>query len=420
MSHPDNDNGPSEPKKPLALEIISATREMHTIINRLVVSRLPLALPPQASDTGPYISGLLYFLPVYMTFEKLWLDIVLDTPPEEAASDDDDGRPKVSERMRTILKELRIPQLFRSDILRADIKSMTGWSDDILDRQLLIIKGTGQLCAFISHIQQTIHAQPHTLVAYSYNFFMALFAGGRFIRASFEKAGDEFWETVPMPIKPTMRPCEPKSTAATSPLEPTYDWEETSFHSQTPLQFWRFNTAEDGEDLKRDYKERLLRLENELSPKERDDIVRESVVILENIESVVRQLDEIYSDEQEEKPSDQIPKRPSLASRFVQTHFVARIRDSFLIAKERGVGISFRNQSLDTTSTEEGEHDSVDGEADHGDVATDIELCPGIPKSMRFAKSLPIPPRKHIRVAAANGGSHNGKLGAPIELDIST
>ncbi|KAL5090963.1 hypothetical protein Trisim1_003927 [Trichoderma cf. simile WF8] len=401
------DDASSQPPKPLAFEMVAATRELHTRINRLVVSRLPLALPPQAPDAGPYISGLLHLLPVYMTFEKLWEDIIPDTLPTEAALDDE--RPKISERMHTILKELRIPQLFRSNILRADIKSMTGWSDDTLDNQIDVIKRKGKLCAFISHIKQIIPDEPHTLIAYSYNLFMALFAGGRFIRASFEKAGDEFWETIPRPIKPTMEPCRPKSTA-TSPLEPTHDLTDTSRHSQTPLQFWRFNTAEDGEDLKRDYKEVLLKWEGELSPWEREDIVRESVIILENIESIVNHLDSMFAEEQEEKPSIQIPKRPSLADRFAQTQFVARIRDSFMIAKERGVESSLRSQSLDTNTTEEGEHESKGEDAHHDNVAADIELCPGVPKSMRFAKSLPIPPRRHVRVAAAKDGGLNGKL----------
>ncbi|KAJ4863850.1 heme oxygenase domain-containing protein [Trichoderma breve] len=401
------DNASSPPQKPLAFEMVAATRELHTRVNRLVVSRLPLALPPQASDAGPYISGLLHFLPVYMTFEKLWQDIIPDSLPKEAALDGE--RPKISERMHTILKELRIPQLFRSDILRADIKSMTGWSDDILDNQIDVIKRKGKLCAFISHIKQIIPDEPHTLIAYSYNFFMALFAGGRFIRASFEKAGDEFWETVPMPIKPAMEPCRPKSTAP-SPLEPAYDLAEAHQQSQTPLQFWRFNTAEDGEDLKRDYKQVLLKWEGELSPWEREDIVRESAIIMENIESIVGHLDSIFAEGQEEEPSIQIPKRPSLADRFVQTPFVARIRDSFMIARERGVRSSLRSQSLDTTTTEEGEHDSKGEDAHYDNVAADIELCPGVPKSMRFAKSLPIPPRRHVRVVAAKDGGLSGKL----------
>ncbi|KAK4059830.1 uncharacterized protein Triagg1_10979 [Trichoderma aggressivum f. europaeum] len=401
------ENASSPPQKPLAFEMVAATRELHTRINRLVVSRLPLALPPLASDASPYISGLLHLLPVYMTFEKLWQDVIPDTLPEETALDDES--PKVSERMHTILKELKIPQLFRSDILRADIKSMTGWSDDVLDNQIDVIKRKGKLSAFISHIKQIIPEEPHTLIAYSYNLFMALFAGGRFIRASFEKAGDEFWETVPRPIKPTMEPCRPRSTDP-SPLEPTCELAETSRYYQAPLRFWRFNTAQDGEDLKRDYKEVLLRWEGELSPKERNDIVRESVIILDNIESIVGHLDSMFAEEQEEKPSIQIPKRPSLADRFAQTQFVARIRDSFMIAKERGVRSSIRSQSLDTNTTEEGEHESKSEEAHNDNVAADTELCPGVPKSMRFAKSLPIPPRRHIRVVAAKDGGLNGKL----------
>ncbi|KAL7903351.1 hypothetical protein HDV63DRAFT_120410 [Trichoderma sp. SZMC 28014] len=379
MNHPDNDS--SQTPKSLAGDMVSATRSMHTKINKLVTSRLPLAVPPKAPDSGPYACGLLHILPIYMTFEQLWLDI-LDTPPGDASG-------QISERVHTILKEIHLPQLFRSDRLRADLKSMTGWTDEILDLQINGIKGTGELSVFISHIKQIVRAKPHVLIAYSYNLFMALFAGGRFIRATLEKAGEEFWQIVPEHIKPTMQPCEPNLV-----IESSLEQIEEDDKNLLPLRFWTFDSENDGEDLKQEYKAKLLQWESELTAEERDDILQESVYILENIGLLVGQLDAICSavqDEEEEEPVVQIPMRPSLAGLLGGTQFGARLRDSLLIARERGIGNPFRSKSLDAVENEKG--------INHGDATASTETgCSGVSKSMRFAKSLPIPPRQH-RVA---------------------
>lgn len=422
MAHPDNASAQSPPS--IASDIIGATRPMHTKINKLITSRLPLALPPRVYNASPYVSGLLHLLPVYMTFEQLWVDI-LDTPPVDTVKDQaedanplflrdydkasQDEPPAVSERVHGLLKSIYVPQLFRSDRLKADIKSMTGWSDEILEQQIHAIKGTGQLSAFISHIKQAVRAKPHILIAYSYNLFMALFAGGRFIRAAFENVDAGFWNAVPAPIKPTMQPCEPRS-ASGSWLELAADpaAQEQAARS-IPLEFWRFDSDCDGEDLKQEYKGKLLMWEDKLSAEERNDVIQESVVILESIGQLVSQLDAICGDdEQDEKPEIQMPMRPSLAGLFGKTQFGARLRDSLLVARERGVGNSVRNQSFDAAETEQRE--AVSKNSGEGDAATGVDVCPGVPKSMRFAKSLPIPSRRHGRIAGAKGGSSSGKL----------
>lgn len=402
MTYPDNVS--SQTPKSLASDMVSVTRPMHTKINKLITSRLPLAVPPQAPNSGPYVCGLLHILPVYMTFEQLWLDII-DTPPGNVpdhsnpnGENSKEDRLEVSKRVHTILKELYLPQLFRSSRLRADIKSMTGWSDDVLDRQINAIRGTGQLSAFISHIKQAVRAKPHVLIAYSYNLFMALFAGGRFIRATLEKAGEEFWKAVPEPIKPTMQPCESASANDSSSEQIE---ENNHDKSLMPLQFWAFDSENDGEDLKQEYKGKLLRWESELTAEEREDILQESVSILENIGLLVGQLDAVCSDAQDEEPAVQIPMRPSLAGLLGNTQFGARLRDSLLITRERGIGNPFWSQSLDAVENEKG--------INHDDDATTTSTetaCSGVPKSMRFAKSLPIPPRKH-RIAKDGSSNHN-------------
>ncbi|RFU76777.1 hypothetical protein TARUN_5448 [Trichoderma arundinaceum] len=376
-----SDDATSPTSKSLAGDIVHATRSTHTKTNKLVTSRLPLALPPRASDAGPYISGLLHLLPIYMTFEKLWLDI-LDT-----SSAGQDERPHVSPRVLEILKAIYIPQLFRTQRLRTDIKHMTGWSDETLDRQVHSIKGTGQLSAFLSHVKQTVRAKPHALIAYSYNLFMALFAGGRFIRASFQNVSEEFWQTVPAPIKPTMQPCEPGSVEGAK--------------RSVSLEFWSFDSDHDGEDLKQEYKGKLLQWESELTAEERDDVTQESIIVLESVGLLVVQLDTVFNSEQDEKPNSPIPTRPSLAGLFGRVEFGARLRDSLLIARERGVGNPFRRHFLDAAEAEKRDRNSENG-GDDDDAAAGAELCPGLPRSMRFAKPLPVPPRDHGRVTSSS------------------
>ncbi|KAL7925566.1 hypothetical protein ACQKWADRAFT_226245 [Trichoderma austrokoningii] len=354
------DSGSSQTPKSLASDMVSVTRPMHTKINKLVTSRLPLAVPPKAPDSGPYACGLLHILPIYMTFEQLWLDI-LDAPPG-----DDDAPDQVPERVRTILKEIYLPQLFRSDCLRADIRSMTGWSDDVLDLQINGVRATGELSVFISHIKQIVRAKPHVLIAYSYNLSMALFAGGRFIRAMLEKVGEEFWQIVPKRIIPTMQP----STASDVPLE----------HNEglMPLRFWTFDSENEGEDLKQEYKGKLLQWESELTTEERQDVLQESIFILESIGLLVGQLDAVCSELQDETPDIQMSMRSSFADLLGSTQFGARLRDSLLIARERGIGNAFRRKSADAVEDEKGVID---------------DTTSGVSKSMRFAQSLPIPPR---------------------------
>ena len=51
---------------------------LHTNLNRLITSRLPLGLPPHTTDSALYATGLLHFAHIYLTFESLWSDLIRD------------------------------------------------------------------------------------------------------------------------------------------------------------------------------------------------------------------------------------------------------------------------------------------------------------------------------------------------------
>lgn len=292
--------------KSLAVAIAIATRSSHTRLNKSIIARLPLVV--NAPDPSAYVTGLLHIAPIYLTFETLWQRILDTAHGEEpwlmvtsdsgdaqsttgeaglsptTATNPDTSIPHVPERIRNMLQKLHLPELMRSNRLRADIQAMTGWSGNLIDEQLQTTAQAGALGDFTSHIQRSIEQRPHVLIAYSYILFMALFAGGRYMRATFESAGDEFWQRTPSKIK---------SAGPKSEIESLDSDAQPAAGYQFPLGFFHFATPADGEDLRRQFKEYLLEAEQDLSHSEKDEIVQEAVCIFDHMELLVAQLDQI-------------------------------------------------------------------------------------------------------------------------------
>ena len=394
--------------RPLAEAINAATRSVHAKLNKLIIARLPLALPPHATDSSLYASGLLHIAPIYIAFESIWQDI-LDTAPGSGAGDNisdgcdpdrpilDDGailtpgrcepetvkvhHPMVCDRIRSILEHLHLPELTRSERLKADIQDITGWSKHAVEEQLKIIGQTGRLMQFVAHIERSVENKPHVLLAYSYILFMALFAGGRFIRASLESAGELFWDQTPSPVKPAHRACQ---QSAETPREHCHSGDGHPAHKTgaTPLRFFHFSTLMDGEDLKREFKRRLADSEGILTVKERHDIVQEAVCVFDNMVLLVNQLDAVCEE----------PDRPQLGL-WPSVHALRldRLRDSVAIAKERGARLSSKySSSSDESDGSIIDVSTVDAEAQtisHPPILANanISMCPGLSaKSMRF------------------------------------
>jgi heme oxygenase len=266
----------------LAESIAAATKSAHSKLNRRILQRLPLALPTRTSDPTLYLTGMLHIAPIYITFEALWQDI-LDSGTFTADGDASRTTNGASREVFTMLQQLHLPDLLRSESLRADIAAMTGWPEHIVEEQLATISSRpGQLAEFLVHMRSAVANKPHVLLSYSYIFFMALFAGGRIIRARLGLAGREFWNQTVRPIthEQEREPC-------------VYDLQEQDAYPEIPVRFLRFGTPSDGEDLKREFKKRLSQSEAMLTAQERQDIVQEAVCIFENMTLLMDQLDEV-------------------------------------------------------------------------------------------------------------------------------
>ncbi|EGU85527.1 hypothetical protein FOPG_06151 [Fusarium oxysporum f. sp. conglutinans race 2 54008] len=415
----------------LAESVAIATRSVHAKLNKLIIARLPLALPPLATDSSAYITGLLHVTPIYVAFETLWRDILesglpvdlpgeadetceLETPPnsaETAFPASDLHELSSCSRMQSILEQMYLPGLMRSDRLKADIANLAGWSNDTVEEQLRLVEENGRLGEFIQHIKRTVQHRPHVLMAYSYILFMALFAGGRFIRATLESAGDDFWDRLPSPVQPNRLPCEERSrpTKRASGLSdeeiPIDDFHRHATHTM-PLRFFHFQTPEDGEDLKREFKRRLASMEGQLTAREKQDIVQESICIFDNMTLLVQQLDMVCDAPARKESGGSTTS--SLLDLVDQLHpFRSRLRDSVSIARDRiqrstklapsGTKLVWKIWNYSATASTVEPESGIKLPIGHPGLSKDdaaaIVLCPAFSKSMRFDKTLPRPMR---------------------------
>ncbi|KAF5660402.1 hypothetical protein FHETE_8944 [Fusarium heterosporum] len=435
QTDPQHQHLPHQSDRPLAELIAIATRSVHAKLNKLIIARLPLALPPLATDPSAYISGLLYITPIYITFEALWRDILdsglsADLPGNDADTCDNvttthnsdepllaSGAHRISDcnRVQSMLQELYLPGLMRSDRLKADIANLAGWSNNTIEEQLRIVQENGRLGDFIQHIKNSVQNRPHVLLAYSYILFMALFAGGRFIRATLESAGDEFWDRLPSTVQPTRLPCEERlrPTKRASGL-PEGDIPIDDFHNHAthtmPLRFFHFQTPEDGEDLKREFKRRLAVIEGSLTASEKHDIVQESLCIFNSMTLLVQQLDTVCDNSARKTSGSTTSSLLDLVDQFHP--FRSRLRDSVSITKDRiqrssrlpsnGTKLVWKIWNYGAASPVEPES-GIRIPIGHPGISKDdaaIELCPAFSKSVRFDKTLPRPmrlPAKPIR-----------------------
>ncbi|KAJ0334742.1 hypothetical protein COL5a_000805 [Colletotrichum fioriniae] len=390
-------------QRPLAESIAAATRSVHAKLNKIIIARLPLAIPPRAADPSLYASGLLHITPIYDTFESLW-KIIAESPqlstPGEAGNDcklsqpeltpvsnvesNLRHRPALCERTRSILTSLYLPGLMRSGRLQADISSITGWSPDVVNEQLAAISQSGRLAEFTRHVRRTIEKKPHVLMAYSYILFMALFAGGRFIRATLESAVN----------------------MARGDNRGKIEVGAKHMRHSLPLSFFHFATALDGEDLKKEFKKRLAESEHLLTPHERHDIVQEAVCIFDSMLLLVGQLDNVCDTDLEHGPSV-LESWASLAPG-------GRLRDSVAIARDR------KREKMASKSSEDSEKSDSwlskhtrqkTRETPESHALSDSEkqppaCCPAS-KSMRFEPKLAVPNRKDKTQTFSTDGAAN-------------
>ncbi|KAF7899854.1 hypothetical protein EAF00_004190 [Botryotinia globosa] len=317
-----NSNPPPQAPPPdqhsLSDQINIATRAVHSQLNKLILLRLPLALPPYTTNPSIYVSGILHIAPIYITFESLWQTIIdapclpLSLNDEQTKSDGPgsrsnsvDSQSKVCSRTQSLLSHLLLPGLLRSGRLQADIRTLTGTPDHKIEEQLKAVSNDGRLAEFIAHTKKSVQTNPHVLLAYAWVLYMALFSGGRYLRASLKSAGglEDFWERDPSPVRPygATRPSgpakSPSKVHSEQELRPSARRlsrsECSRMMKKQGLQFFDFVGDEDGEDIKREFKGRIAEAEVLLTDGEKADIIKEAQAIFSFMVMMVSELDSI-------------------------------------------------------------------------------------------------------------------------------
>jgi heme oxygenase len=391
-------------------QINTATRSIHSQLNRLITARLPLALPPYSSDPSAYVAGIFHVAPVYITFESLWQSIIdaphLPTTLDDALAADacDPGsllldshstpilsndtqpplvhEPNACSRTHTLLAHLHLPGLLRTARLRADIRDLMDAPEYQVDDQLSTVSSSGKVAEFTAHIKSSVESNPHVLLAYTWVLYMALFAGGRFLRASLSSAGSEFWSTVPPTpsfLSNTKRQTSTKNHGASEP----YDRDDATAHvvsrkvsrvesSVTEvisgLQFFHFQGDEDGVDIKLEFKKRIAEIEVLLTHGEKEDIVREAQEIFRFMIELVLELDDVCGMTDPDMQSSKIESRHSDEPHEGKHEgAVKRSRDSVHVTHDRLLRKreKVRREETDPTRTDNAQEDLLTAKVVH-------------------------------------------------------
>lgn len=137
-------------------------------------------------------------------------------------------------------------------------------------------KRSRALDRLLERIRRSLRSKPHTLVAYAWVMYMALFSGGRIIRRVLLRADSDFW-------------LDDKEVA----------WGDASasekgleFSTACPgFSFLCFDDGHDGTNIKAEFKFRLAKAEGLLSLGERADIIAAANGLFADCVGLVRLLD---------------------------------------------------------------------------------------------------------------------------------
>ncbi|OJD27069.1 hypothetical protein ACJ73_01530 [Blastomyces percursus] len=278
----------------LSKEIFDAIRDRHTSFGSLVAKRVPLCLPPRTDTPALYAFGISRFAEIYFAFEETWLSQLSQLPSVTSTSSPDEYEILDSfvnddrGRIRSILSQLYIPELLRSEKLRSDLRAL-GWSSGMEDSSQNTPSENDSsnkdndddnddaygnaATAFAAHIKSATAEHPHLIMVYAWIMYLILLNGGRRIRTKLAAGGHDFWKTGP---------------------EAT---EHGDSGSGIPngLTFWFFHRDDkdlyDDEGIKQEFKARLHSASNLLSISERAQIIVEAVNIFRHCSRIIAEID---------------------------------------------------------------------------------------------------------------------------------
>ncbi|MCJ1311183.1 heme oxygenase [Agyrium rufum] len=336
-----------------------STRKIHASLNAQILRCLPLALPPHSLSFKLYAHGFLHFACLYVVLEQVCCALedrgnhAEEDIRHELRSVGGDDLNSISDWKALLPPPRRIR---RTDRIRADLRALHGdtrshaptsscprrpsssrhevdpstrtfaLQSSVLEPSqysyfpssststskpeqasiTTLLQSTISVSPTLSNFQTHLHdlerSRPHRLFAYQWVLYMALFNGGRFIRAQLKAARDSFWDF--NQDSPDTQDATTDSITGSSRVKA----------EENGLSFWYFERLHqfdadeslgkeergmpptamgpDDEDVKSEFKERFSQAESFLDEKQRAEIVEEAHRVYEWCALLVEELRE--------------------------------------------------------------------------------------------------------------------------------
>ncbi|KAK6374267.1 hypothetical protein LTR64_002375 [Lithohypha guttulata] len=256
----------------------SATRSLHAQLNKTIMTRFPLCLPPHATDPMAYHLGMLVFSQIFKQFERS-IDLVL---AEFAQSRTSLLKDDCRARHIRVVKRQYTKELLRSQNTQHD--------QEFLSRRLKRTESTNELLGQLEeklntqaeshagYIGSHIQEKPYLALAYTWTMYLALFNGGRYLQKLLAAAGPKFW----------------RESSRFDSTNQSSECEVTTAYSA--LSFWHFDEATEddpqAEQLKQKFKRNFDEASLLLTAAEIEEVVQEARSVFELCLRLIQMLDE--------------------------------------------------------------------------------------------------------------------------------
>lgn len=246
MSLPNN-------RESLGYLINEATADQHAALEELVMSHFKQCLYPATSTPLLYAEGLSYFLIIFRN-----LELVLQHN-----------------------NDLYDPRLVRTDRLNADVMCIKQ-DFHVTERRTRFgeQEWTTVLKDFDKRMGEQLLKMPHLLLAYAWVLYLAIFSGGRYMKASLQLSFRDAW---------------------------LQRIDESKHHdAEDYLRFWIFgDNSQENEEIRSSFKSRFEAVAETLSTQQQHEVVIEAGAIMQSLAGVVQELGVLLKPPQD--PATELP-----------------------------------------------------------------------------------------------------------------
>ena len=252
--------------------INAATASQHASLESIVMSNFRKCLYPSASTPLLYAKGLSYFLGIYSNLDLAIHGHVIAPPGrpvpmnytyllERRASESEED---ASEKMFPLFDQcLMCAYALNEDVCRIE----EAWK--IMEPERLHPRTTPLLTSLTTDMSQRMLNKPHLMMSYAWIFYLAIFSGGRYMRASLQRSFDEAW---------------------LSRLDPEVEKRQAGY-----LVFWTFGRDEqESDEVRATFKRNFEGMAGKLDEDQREEVVKEAVEIMDRLIEIIEDLGQLF------------------------------------------------------------------------------------------------------------------------------